>query len=163
MAKNKLTTDEVTDLRYFWRLGAKPLDLAKAYGISPEAAYAHTTYRHSREEYRKHYYSSESEHVKQQRIKWQTSIAGRLSKYASFIKCTYGLSMEDKTNMFVDQNGLCDICTDPLKSLRLAHIDHNHMTGKVRALLCAGCNTRLAVVENRDFIARAEAYLKRWD
>jgi len=41
------------------------------------------------------------------------------------------------------------------------HIDHNHVTGKVRGLLCVSCNTTLGRLENNDFMSKAKAYLER--
>ena len=44
------------------------------------------------------------------------------------------------------QRGCCGICGKDLitpESTREYHIDHDHETGKVRGLLCHGCNTNL--------------------
>ena len=38
--------------------------------------------------------------------------------------------------MLAEQGGLCAIC----KSAPAAHVDHDHATGAVRALLCFNCN-----------------------
>jgi hypothetical protein len=39
------------------------------------------------------------------------------------------------------------------------HVDHDHKSGVVRGLLCWVCNSRLGVIENRDWMAEAERYL----
>ena len=39
-------------------------------------------------------------------------------------------------------------------------VDHNHETGKVRALLCRRCNLDLQVVENIEFVQKAQSYLE---
>ena len=38
--------------------------------------------------------------------------------------------------MLADRGGLCAIC----RTAPAAHVDHDHTTGAVRALLCFGCN-----------------------
>ena len=56
----------------------------------------------------------------------------------------YNLSPEDVKVMFEAQAGKCAICS---KVIRIgghgSHVDHDHKTGKVRALLCTVCNTGL--------------------
>ena len=54
--------------------------------------------------------------------------------------------------MFESQEGLCAICSDPMcichglgrgkggRCRTRAHVDHDHVTGKVRGLLCRACN-----------------------
>jgi hypothetical protein len=46
--------------------------------------------------------------------------------------------------MWEDQDGKCAICEQPMQPrgrMKLAAtVDHNHETGKVRGLLCRGCN-----------------------
>ena len=42
-------------------------------------------------------------------------------------------------NQFMLQNGLCLICKDSPAT----DIDHNHITGKIRGLLCSQCNIGL--------------------
>lgn len=58
----------------------------------------------------------------------------------------YGISLDDYEQMVRDQLGVCAICLRPprgkTKGSRL-YIDHDHVTGKIRGLLCAGCNTAL--------------------
>lgn len=57
---------------------------------------------------------------------------------------TYGLSPEEHDRMLAAQNGACAICkTIPSKF----HVDHCHLTGRVRGLLCPACNTGVGHVE----------------
>lgn len=55
----------------------------------------------------------------------------------------YGLTTRDVDNLFKKQRGLCAICLDPLPAGQHTHIDHCHVTGRVRGLLCRGCNLGL--------------------
>jgi predicted nucleic acid-binding Zn ribbon protein len=60
----------------------------------------------------------------------------------------YNLTLEDYDELFEKQDGKCAICQSPEtmvlhgKVKRLA-IDHCHMTGFVRGILCSACNTGL--------------------
>ena len=63
----------------------------------------------------------------------------------------YNLSLEDYFDMFNKQHG---ICGNPGCRIRLdlnsssgACVDHCHTTGKVRSLLCSGCNTALGMTK----------------
>jgi hypothetical protein len=60
----------------------------------------------------------------------------------------YGITDEHYQTMFLAQDGTCAVCKQPetaidTRTQRIAnlHVDHDHKTGKVRALLCRGCNT----------------------
>ena len=53
----------------------------------------------------------------------------------------YGISGEDWRDMHRRQKGKCAICgTVGAYSDRGLHVDHDHVTGKFRGLLCAHCN-----------------------
>ena len=59
------------------------------------------------------------------------------------------------------QKGCCAICARHSSEFqRRLHADHNHTTGIFRGLLCAGCNTKLSVVENELFSSKAQSYLR---
>jgi hypothetical protein len=71
-------------------------------------------------------------------------------------KRRYGLSLDDYKAMLERQGGRCAICgREPIKDNRLC-VDHDHMTGKVRALLCDNCNMALGSF-NDDVEAMAKA------
>jgi len=72
----------------------------------------------------------------------------------------YGLSEADVDRLASVQNRCCAICG---KTPQRLCIDHNHTTGKVRGLLCHGCNTRLAAVENYDWLMKATEYLASYN
>jgi hypothetical protein len=81
------------------------------------------------------------------------------------LKRRFGLSHLEYDEMFRAQDGLCAICKLPETFIgkggdviRLA-VDHDHETGKVRALLCRSCNIKLGVIENdMNFVALAIEY-----
>jgi len=70
----------------------------------------------------------------------------------------YGLTEEEYNNMVLSQNNMCAICNKP--SDRTLHIDHDHVTGKVRGLLCFNCNLGIGLLqEDLIILNRAIEYL----
>lgn len=65
------------------------------------------------------------------------------------LKRKYGISEQDYDQMHKAQNGGCAICNLAPDKRRLA-VDHNHTTGKVRALLCSKHNIMIGVLEHPD-------------
>jgi hypothetical protein len=54
--------------------------------------------------------------------------------------------------MFEDQRGLCAICK---KETPILCVDHSHVTGAVRKLLCKPCNSALGFLEEDPLRAAA--------
>jgi hypothetical protein len=73
-------------------------------------------------------------------------------------KQKYNLSPEDYKKMLGAQKGLCAICAHQMKK---PHVDHNHRTGKIRALLCLHCNHGIGNCREQIYILeRMIKYLK---
>lgn len=78
----------------------------------------------------------------------------------------YGLTPEQYTEMLESQNGVCAICGDPPAggntSMSRLHVDHDHDTGKNRALLCGRCNTGLGQLrEDVRILKNMIAYIEK--
>lgn len=56
---------------------------------------------------------------------------------------TYGMSEADKLAMLEDQGGCAACGRTPETYDGRWHVDHDHKTGDVRAVLCHGCNVAL--------------------
>lgn len=77
-------------------------------------------------------------------------------------------SMECYNKMLESQNGLCKICNQPSKqksnngkSIKSLAVDHCHITGKVRGLLCGDCNSMLGYAKDSiNILKSAIEYLK---
>ena len=82
-----------------------------------------------------------------------------VAKYRSDhrLKKKYSLSRDEWKAMLVKQGNKCEICKEKLKN---PCVDHNHQTGKVRALLCRRCNLDLQVIENTEYVQKALSYLE---
>lgn len=73
----------------------------------------------------------------------------------------YGISPETYYEMLEQQGHKCDICKAKV-TRRAMNIDHDHKTGKVRGLLCDGCNLSLGHLERKDFVNKALKYLAKY-
>lgn len=68
----------------------------------------------------------------------------------------YGITIEERDTMISEQKHCCKICNRKRKLV----VDHCHSTGKVRGMLCNGCNTALGVLErDAGFLNAAWTYL----
>ena len=87
--------------------------------------------------------------------------SGRRTK----LKKLYGLSPETLSEIWIAQNKSCKICKRPLslsateKSSK-PHVDHDHVSGVVRGLLCLTCNTGLGMFgDSAGLLEAAKQYL----
>lgn len=75
----------------------------------------------------------------------------------------YGLSLDEVKAMAEKQNhrcAVCDIRAEDAPRQKL-NVDHSHVTGKVRKLLCHHCNVALGHLrDDRTILARLDQYLK---
>lgn len=83
----------------------------------------------------------------------------------SKLRDNYGLTQEQYDAMFEAQGGVCAICKEPERSRRVKRlnlsVDHCHKTGKIRGLLCSGCNTAIGhFYEDIEVMIRAKKYLE---
>ena len=74
---------------------------------------------------------------------------------------TFGITVKEYDEMLLAQNGTCAICEASCATGYRLAIDHDHTTGKVRALLCKNCNTAIGLFkENTNTMTKAINYLK---
>lgn len=76
----------------------------------------------------------------------------------------YGLTTVDFFKMFKNQNGCCEICGNNflINNTRIC-IDHDHINGKVRGLLCNNCNSGIGFLkDNLDYMLNAIEYIKKY-
>lgn len=75
-----------------------------------------------------------------------------------FLTKKYGITVSER-NLILDlQNGRCKICNTELDNGKRTHIDHCHLTGKVRGILCHTCNTKLGWYEKHR--SKVDKYLE---
>lgn len=59
--------------------------------------------------------------------------------HAGRVERVYGISSADYDALYKRQGGRCAICRNRSRTIRFA-VDHDHLTGAVRGLLCKRCN-----------------------
>jgi hypothetical protein len=70
----------------------------------------------------------------------------------------YGITPDEYDVLFASQSGKCAICKNA-DSKQLS-VDHCHITGKVRELLCTRCNLGIGYFQDRtDLLLEAVQYL----
>jgi len=85
---------------------------------------------------------------------WETFQRKRLDLELS----KYGIDGRKYSELLQQQQGVCAICKGVNKGGKRLYVDHCHITGKVRGLLCRNCNTMLG--NARDDIYRLKAAIK---
>ena len=96
---------------------------------------------------------------------------------ASHLRVVYGITPEEYDELLRIQNGVCAICGGteattlkvksadrkraPRQNMDTLKVDHDHITGKVRGLLCSGCNVAIGGFrDDIEAMRKAIAYLE---
>jgi N12 class adenine-specific DNA methylase len=83
-------------------------------------------------------------------------------KYA--LKKDYDMDLQEYDAMLEQQGGVCAICSRPeqAKGIDRLAVDHDHVTGKVRGLLCSSCNRGIGCFkEDINLLRGAVSYLEK--
>lgn len=82
----------------------------------------------------------------------------------------YGITKEQYREMIEEQQDKCHLCGVVMTGGKTPNatrrcIDHNHVTGKVRKLLCGACNRKLECVEDSTdtWLTKARSYLNDYN
>lgn len=85
----------------------------------------------------------------------------------SQLKHRFNITPEVYYNLLTKQNSLCAICNKPEtrpfnNKIRRLAIDHCHITGTIRGLLCANCNTAIGLFkDDKALLLAAIEYLAK--
>lgn len=91
---------------------------------------------------------------------------------ARSLKERYGISPDDYNKIAMEQKGICAICGNVETRIKVHRsgrvslnplcVDHSHIDGKIRGLLCNKCNSGIALFcENVEYLANAISYLEK--
>lgn len=99
-------------------------------------------------------------HSKRQRAWYQ---ANKRSYRERVYQREFGISLDEYERLWESQQGRCKLCDRHQDDLtRWLAVDHDHATGRVRALLCGSCNTALGCFEKYGVsLDRLRAYLEQ--
>lgn len=92
----------------------------------------------------------------------ENDLTYKRDKRTSYYKNMHGISLEDFEERLSKQNNQCGICKVYLNGRgQTTHLDHDHVTGKLRDILCTNCNQGLGQFkDNKDFLMAAIKYLQ---
>jgi hypothetical protein len=95
--------------------------------------------------------------LKESRRKWREANPGL--HRARHMKNRYGIALDEYEAMVKLTGGRCPVCGQPPSPVFEAafDLDHDHLTGKVRGLLCRPCNLALGGARDDPAILRALA------
>jgi len=100
-------------------------------------------------------------------IQWRDNQSSERLKHL-YLMNTYGLSYNLFIQMLEDQDYKCKICSKEIEAkiearqlkANSAVVDHDHITGKVRGILCNECNRGLGYFhDNKESLMNALEYL----
>lgn len=96
---------------------------------------------------------------KRQYIRRMARVDKRIESRKAILR-RYKMTPDDYKRMLEAQNGRCMICG--IEQQHHLHVDHDHGTGLVRALLCRSCNNGLGGFKDSiEHLEAAIAYLKQ--
>ena len=124
---------------------------------------------------KRNYNARHPERIRARRKKWEQhnpeKVRAAQNKYRSKPEVLrrmklreYALTEDAYSAIYNAQAGLCAICFTCLDLLdsRSRHIDHDHVTGAVRGILCRACNLGLGnFKDDAALLSSAAAYLRR--
>lgn len=83
---------------------------------------------------------------------------------AQHLRRVYGMTLAEHDSILAAQGNKCATCpaTEAGGRGNTWHVDHDHETGRVRGILCRGCNTALGLIKDSAATLRALAdYVER--
>lgn len=144
-----------------WNKGEKPRDIREWQKNNPDKL----------KKAQQKYSRSHRDKINDRQRAWHKKNPGKGSAYmkkygngeANRLRLCYGITLEQRDFMFQSQDGRCGVCGKAINIGKGCHIDHDHTTGKVRALLCLRCNCGIGHFNDNIFLMeKAIAYLKKW-
>lgn len=132
---------------------------------SPNDSVKHYWCKACKKSYNKIRKLNNREKLNAQKLKWQT-INQKARRYGQ-VKSRHRMTVEHYERLLLEQGYVCAICKNPekaktkTKGTKSLAIDHCHVTGKIRGLLCQKCNMSLGLLnENFDSILSMAKYVQ---
>lgn len=135
-------------------------------GYGPTSRYPTIeAWREARREAGRKHYSENADAIKAKATAYYVANKARVlaAAVSQKWKYRYRLAPEDYFGLLDSQGGVCACCGSkaPGGKGRLFHVDHDHDSGRVRGLLCHGCNVGIGHFgDDPTRLERAIAYLR---
>lgn len=111
-------------------------------------------------EYARKYRKNNPEKSKDSQRRYRENHADKILN--SSFKHRFNITLDDYNKMLTDQNGVCAICGETNKTGARLAVDHNHITGEIRGLLCMKCNVAVGKWgEDMQLFEKTLSYLKK--
>lgn len=97
--------------------------------------------------------SPEARRAAHARAKERDPIGFARRRRSNTLKKKYGITVVEYEALYESQKGLCAVCGNnfPMAAGRKGlHVDHSHSTGRIRGLLCHGCNIFVGYLEKME-------------
>lgn len=117
-------------------------------------------HRQKRRDEHRQYKKDNRERIRRQKREWYQR--WKLKNLRSAILKRYGVDLDWWDSKLIQQSGGCGICGVKINGSRNLSIDHNHVSGKTRGILCNRCNHVIGFIESPLFL-KARLYLERYD
>lgn len=112
--------------------------------------------------YKNAYAKAHRTETERMRYSWLSKNGMKDSDYKRLRR--YSITVQEYNDLFEKQKGRCAICEIAQVDLdRQLSVDHDHVTGKVRGLLCINCNLLLGNAKDKvDTLERGIEYLHKY-
>lgn len=108
----------------------------------------------------------QTEKHKEWKKAYRNSDRAKISRRDQLLRKNFAISFEEYSRMLDEQGGVCAVCKttkQPNEKERMLAVDHSHMTGKIRGLLCRRCNVVLGLANDDDSVLHGLIdYLKKY-
>lgn len=115
--------------------------------------------------YYKEYAERNKDRIAEWRKEWKKKNRELFSKrhYKYNLYNKYGLTEAELVLVIQNQNGKCAICYLELFKIKgKPHIDHDHITGQIRGVLCSNCNIGIGFLKDSpEILLSAISYLQK--
>jgi hypothetical protein len=109
---------------------------------------------------REKYALDPSQKIKRQVRERKRKSKNPLAKKNSELQRLYGISIDQYVELFSLQGEVCKICKQNCKTKKSLSVDHDHLSGKIRGLLCNRCNRAIGMFEDSpELLGLAARYL----
>jgi hypothetical protein len=103
-------------------------------------------YRRNREHsiaYVKEWQRANAEHLNAYRREYNARPERKRKQRDAYYRRTFGISADEFDALLASQGGGCAICGSVPERAASFHLDHDHLTGAIRGILCLSCNQAL--------------------
>jgi len=111
--------------------------------------------------HKKIHYANNKEKINKKNKEWYNNNPSKVKNQK--LVYSYGITLNQWQDMLISQEFKCKICQkklDPKENGKEIHVDHNHKTHKVRAILCKRCNSIIGLCdEDKQVLESAIKYL----